>query len=94
MFDALRWVAGPPLGISFTHGVLVVSSDPRGGFGMTRQGHLRLPAPIRQHCGLGAGDRVLLAAYRDRGILLVHPPTVLDKLFAEIHASPLAGDLA
>jgi hypothetical protein len=89
VFGALGWMAGMPLGISFTRGVLVVSTDPCGVFGMTRQGHLRLPAPVRQCCSLGSGDRVLLTAYPDRGVLLVHPPTVLDALLAEAHATLL-----
>ncbi|MFD2415431.1 AbrB/MazE/SpoVT family DNA-binding domain-containing protein [Amycolatopsis pigmentata] len=94
VFGALRWVAGTPLAISVTHGVLLISTDPSGVFGMTSQGHLRLPAPVRKCCSLSPGERVFLAAYPDRGVLLVHPPTVLDTLLAQTHATLLGGDPA
>lgn len=94
VFDALSWAAGTPLTISITHGVLVISTDPGGVFGMTSQGHLRLPAPVRKCCSLSPGERVFLAAYPDRGVLLVHPPTVLDTLLAETHTTLLGGDPA
>lgn len=94
VFAALGWVAGTPLAISLTHATLVIGADPGGVFGMTRQGHLRLPAPVRHRCGLASGERVLLAAYPERDVLLVHPPAVLDLLLAECHATLLGGDLA
>ncbi|WP_344412167.1 AbrB/MazE/SpoVT family DNA-binding domain-containing protein [Amycolatopsis minnesotensis] len=93
VFAALGWVAGTPLAISVTHGTLIISTDPCGVFGMTSQGHLRLPAPVRHCCGLASGDRVLLAAHPERNVLLVHPPTVLDLLLADRHARLLGGDL-
>nr|CEL13584.1 hypothetical protein [Kibdelosporangium sp. MJ126-NF4]CTQ99270.1 hypothetical protein [Kibdelosporangium sp. MJ126-NF4] len=52
---------------------------------ITKDGHLRLPAPIRHRIGLRTGDRVLLAAKVDQQTLTVYPPAVLDVL--------LAGDL-
>ncbi|RSM59365.1 hypothetical protein DMH03_25560 [Amycolatopsis sp. WAC 01376] len=94
VFAALGWVAGTPLAISVTHGTLVIGTDPSGVFGMTSQGHLRLPAHVRHCCELGSGDRVLLAAYPDRELLLVHPPMVLDLLLADCHATLLGGDPA
>ena len=94
VFAALGWVAGTPLAISVTHGTLVIGTDLCGVFGMTSQGHLRLPAPVRHRCGLAAGDRVLLAAYPVRNMLLVHPPAVLDQLVADRHATLLGGDSA
>ncbi|MGH3520704.1 MAG: AbrB/MazE/SpoVT family DNA-binding domain-containing protein [Haloechinothrix sp.] len=94
VFAALGWVAGTPLAISSAHGTLVIGTDPSGVFGMTSQGHLRLPAPVRHCCGLASGDRVLLAAYLDRDLLLVHPPAVLDLVLADCHATLLGGDRA
>lgn len=94
VFAALGWVAGTPLAISVTDGTLVIGTDPCGVFGMTSQGHLRLPAPVRHRCGLASGDRVLLVAYPARDVLLVHPPAVLDVLVAESHAASLGGERA
>lgn len=94
VFGALGWVAGTALAIRVTHGTLVIGTDPSGVFGMTSQGHLRLPAHVRHCCELGSGDRVLLAACPDRDLLLVHPPTVLYLLLADHHAALLGGDPA
>ncbi|NKQ52018.1 AbrB/MazE/SpoVT family DNA-binding domain-containing protein [Amycolatopsis sp. K13G38] len=92
VFAALGWVAGTPLAISVTDRTLVIGTDPGGVFGMTSQGHLRLPAHVRHRCGLVSGDRVLLAAYPERSVLFVHPPAVLDRLLADCHAALLGGD--
>ncbi|PWV73989.1 hypothetical protein SAMN05421630_110164 [Prauserella marina] len=94
VFTALNWTPGTSLAIRFTHGALVVTTDPCGVFGMTSQGHLRLSAPVRRCCGLASGDRVLLTAYPEHGALFVHPPSMLDTLLADCHATLLGGDPA
>lgn len=78
----LRWVPGTTLTAAPTedHG-LVVRPDPGGGeMQVTPSGHLRLPAAIRHHCHLRAGDRLLLVADPDASELRLYPPTVLDDL--------------
>jgi len=77
---ALGWSAGLRLAIRETGGVLIVRDDPDGGYQITSQGHLRLPAPLRHRCGLHAGDRVLLAADPHRSRLDIYPPAALDSL--------------
>ncbi|WP_281369059.1 hypothetical protein [Phytohabitans rumicis] len=42
-------------------------------FAVTGLGHVRLPAVVRHRCDLAGGDRVLLAADRAQGRLVVHP---------------------
>jgi bifunctional DNA-binding transcriptional regulator/antitoxin component of YhaV-PrlF toxin-antitoxin module len=69
-----------------------VTATPQGVFSPTRGGHLRLPATVRRWCGLGAGDRVLLAAEPDAGLLVVHPPASLDAMVGWAHARALGGD--
>ncbi|WP_297538054.1 AbrB/MazE/SpoVT family DNA-binding domain-containing protein [Amycolatopsis sp.] len=91
---ALGWQPGTRLDIRETHGLLLIHADPRGVFSVTKQGHLRLPAPVRHRCCLVPGDRVLLAADPDRGLLIVHPPAALDDILAQRHAGLLGGDSA
>jgi hypothetical protein len=94
VLHALGWAPGTPLDIHETHGLLTIRTHPHGVFSITSQGHLRLPAPVRHHCGLAAGDRVLLAADPPDNRLIVHPPAALDDMLARCHARLLDGDLA
>jgi hypothetical protein len=92
--QALGWQPGTRLDIRETRGLLVVRADAHGVFSVTKQGHLRLPAPVRHCCGLVPGDRVLLAADPERDLLVVHPPAALDAMLAQRHAGLLGGDRA
>jgi bifunctional DNA-binding transcriptional regulator/antitoxin component of YhaV-PrlF toxin-antitoxin module len=46
---------------------------------------LVIPASARRTCGIRMGDSVLLAAAAELDIVLVHPPSVLDKMMALYH---------
>lgn len=92
VLHALGWQPGTRLAIRETHRLLLIQADAHGVFSVTNQGHLRLPASIRHHCSLVPGDRVLLAAAPDRGLLVVHPPAALDDMVAQQHANPLGGE--
>ncbi|MFI6823514.1 hypothetical protein ACIBJE_21565 [Micromonospora sp. NPDC050187] len=89
---ALDWVPGRRLDIREHAGLIVVAADEQGVFAVTKEGHLRLPAVVRQWCGLAAGDRVFLAAEPDASRLVVHPPAALDAMIAQAHAAALGGD--
>ncbi|PSK62779.1 hypothetical protein B0E53_05297 [Micromonospora sp. MH33] len=52
---------------------------------------MRLPAVVRQWCGLTAGDRVLLAADPKAGRLVLHPPASLDAVVARVHDEAFGG---
>ncbi|MCI2422690.1 AbrB/MazE/SpoVT family DNA-binding domain-containing protein [Saccharopolyspora sp. K220] len=91
---ALGWTPGTRLAIRETHHLLIIQTDSHGVFRVTKQGHLRLPAPVRHCCDLRPGDRVLLTAEPARGVLVVHPPAVLDDMVADCHSRLLGGDLA
>jgi hypothetical protein len=88
---ALGWAPATGLDIREAHGLLVITVDRRGGFRVTGQGHLRLPAAVRRWCGLVAGDRVLLAADLTEGALVVHPPAVLDAMITRFWADARGG---
>lgn len=58
--------------------------DPAGvrPFGTVETAHRQL---IRRWCGLNPGDRVLLAAAPEPGLLLVHTMQALDATVADFH---------
>ncbi|WP_236619245.1 AbrB/MazE/SpoVT family DNA-binding domain-containing protein [Micromonospora sp. L5] len=94
VMTALGWGPGLRLGIRESGGLIIVGADRQGVFRVTREGHVRLPAVVRQWCGLTAGDRVLLAADPAAGRLVLHPPASLDAVVARVHAEALGGDEA
>jgi hypothetical protein len=91
---ALGWAAGTRLDLRECGGLVLVTADRQGVFSLTGQGHLRLSATVRRWCGLETGDRVLLAADPDHGLLVVHPPAALDAMVSQLHADVLGGDAA
>jgi bifunctional DNA-binding transcriptional regulator/antitoxin component of YhaV-PrlF toxin-antitoxin module len=84
VLQALGWAAGTRLVIGGTSELITVkpcgAGDTSGASYVTAQGYLRLPARIRQRCGLWPGDRVLLAADASELLLRVYPPATLDKI--------------
>jgi hypothetical protein len=88
---SLSWAPGIRLDIRECGGLVLVRADRRGVFRVTGQGYLRLPATVRHWCGLVPGDRVLLAADPDEGLLVVHPPAALDAMVSQFHGEVLGG---
>jgi hypothetical protein len=79
--QTLDWSAGLRLHIrEAATGALMAAADPEGVYRVTGQGHVRIPAPLRHRYGLGAGDRVLLAADPEQSQLVIYPPALLDAL--------------
>jgi hypothetical protein len=89
---ALRWQPDQRLDVRASRGLIAVFADQRGIFRITTQRFLRLPVAARRWCDLSAGNRVLLAAYPDGGLLMVHPPGSLDAVVDRVHAAALGGD--
>ncbi len=84
--QALGWTPGIRLHIRLCGDLIVVDADVHGAFAISGQGHVRLPARVRQWCGLSTGDRVLLVADPAMQRLVVHPPGALDAMIAVAHA--------
>jgi hypothetical protein len=84
--SSLGWNPNARLDIRPSGGLLAIRPSPDGVLGITKQGHLRLPAGIRHSCGIHTADRVLLVAYPERDLLVIHPPAALDTLVASRHA--------
>ncbi|WP_040839710.1 hypothetical protein [Nocardia brevicatena] len=53
-----------------------------GRCGVTKYGHISIPAAVRHAAGIGIRDRVLLAADPDHALLVVYPAAVLDDILA------------
>jgi AbrB family looped-hinge helix DNA binding protein len=88
----LRWRHGQPLQITAVEGAVVVHPHPAGVFAVPSNLYVVLPAPVRRRCGLHPGDRVLLAADPEHGVLVVHPLSALDTMITTYHTSLLEGD--
>ena len=90
----LGWMPGLSLAMRVTPSAVVATHDPEGHQAVTRQGHLRLPAPIRHLFRLAAGDRLLLVACQDRGFLVVYPIAILDAMTLAYHGETAGGGAA
>ena len=82
---ALGWPPGQPITISVLQKTVVVISQPNGAESITRQGHLRLPAPVRHPCRLTPGDRLLIAAAPGPGILVGYTTPSLESILLKHH---------
>ena len=83
----LQWRPGHPIAISVVHEAVVIVARPDGHESITGQGHLRLPAPVRHLLRLQAGDRLLLVACPDRGLLVAYPTSALDAMVLAHHST-------
>ncbi|MEU4482346.1 hypothetical protein AB0F68_30415 [Micromonospora sp. NPDC023966] len=52
---------------------------------------LPLPAAVRRLCGITPGQPVLLAAFRGRDLIVVHPSNTITALLADLHAHILGA---
>jgi hypothetical protein len=92
LFRALGWDPGLYLDIRINYGLVLAFPDPGGLFRMPRPGRLRLPTAVRRRSGLVPGDRLLLTATRDVGMLTVHPPDAVTRMVADFHTPVLGGE--
>jgi hypothetical protein len=90
----LGWAPGTRLHIREQAGVIVVCPAADGVHCISERAFLTLPLTVRRWWRLTPGDKVLLAADRGTGVLVIHPMAVLHTLLADVHASALRGDAA
>lgn len=79
---ALDWHPGDLLSWRVTGGLVLITRPGHGRRGITKYGHLSLPAAVRHSAGIRIHDRVLLAADPDQALLVVYPAAVLDDILA------------
>ncbi|WP_433685455.1 hypothetical protein [Nocardia sp. CA-119907] len=80
---ALDWCPGDLLSWRIVAGLIVITRPGYGRRGVTKHGHLSLPAHARRGAGIAHHDRVLLAADPDQRLLVVFGPHVLDEMAAD-----------
>lgn len=67
------WPPGTPVVFTIDDGALVVVSSERGRCPITRQGHLRVPAPVRHRWRVLPGELFLMVVATERDGLVVYP---------------------
>jgi bifunctional DNA-binding transcriptional regulator/antitoxin component of YhaV-PrlF toxin-antitoxin module len=91
---ALRWQPGDKLEIILTSGAIVIRASPDGLFCVPQKPRIMIPATARRRHAISAGHRVLLAAAPDFGIVIVYPPSALDKMISRHHSTYPADDIS
>lgn len=91
--EALHWQPGDKLEMILTQGTIVLRLSPDGLFCVPRRPRIIIPARARQHCAIRPGDRVLLAAAPDYGIVIVYPLPIVDEMVARHHSASPATEL-
>ncbi len=79
VIGALGWQAGDRLTFSAAAGVVIARRDPDGMVTMPAKPYLAIPAALRCRCGLGPGDRVLLAVFPGEDALAAYSFAVVDQ---------------
>jgi bifunctional DNA-binding transcriptional regulator/antitoxin component of YhaV-PrlF toxin-antitoxin module len=91
ILDALGWVSGVRLDVRQSTNLILVVTDEQGVLIINKLGRLHLPAVARNWCRLNAGDRLLLAAYPQGGLVVVHAPAAPDEVVDRVYAEALEG---
>lgn len=73
LFAALGWRRGESLDLHVVHNAAVLQPVPHGSVRIDGRDQLALPSGCRTVLGIRPGDRVVLAALPNHGILLVYP---------------------
>ncbi len=91
---ALGWDRGERLQCELlSTTAMAVRPDTAGRYTLARRGHIPLPVTARRWCHLQAGDRVLLAAAPESGVLIVYTMRALDAMVTAFHSPSAEGDV-
>lgn len=88
----MGWEPGHPVAVTLAAGAIMIASRPDAREAVTRQGHLRVPASIRRACRLQPGERLLVAAHPDAGLLVAYTTSALDQMVLTFHSTYGPGD--
>jgi hypothetical protein len=92
MVRALGWSPGQRLDIGVSCGAVLVQPHDDGLFTLNPRGHVPFPVAVRRWCAVSPGDRVLLAAAPEHGVLVVHTMAALDAMLARYHTAVMGGE--
>lgn len=87
LLRALQWEPGRRLALTTRGSAAMVVTSEHGRVSVSRQGYLRIPAGHRRWLGLDAGQRVLLAAAPEHGVLVLHTMAALEDMVRRYHAA-------
>jgi hypothetical protein len=79
---ALDWHPGDLLAWRVAGGLVLITRPGHGKRGVTKYGHISIPAAVRHAAGIRIRERALLAADPDHALLVVYPARVLDDILA------------
>lgn len=82
----LGWMHGDRLDITIVSGIVLIRPNPDGAFVLSSKPYVIIPAPVRRWCGISAGDKVLLAAAPESGVLVIHTMATLDTMIVNYHS--------
>lgn len=85
LLDSLGWHPGDRLAVAVERNVAIFRRDLIGVSTITRRRALVVPVATRRACGVKTGDSLLLAAASEFGVVVLHPPAVLDKMMTLYH---------
>jgi hypothetical protein len=91
LMDALGWADGERLSIDVQPGALVLRPDADGAIRMDARDQVVLPAGARTLVGIASGQRVVLAALPDVGVMVVHPVEAVADWLTDRYADMLGG---
>lgn len=90
---ALGWQPGSPLGFEVCPATVLIRQTTRGHHRIDARGQLFLPSGPRAFLGLSSGDRVVVVAMPDHGVLVVQPVNAVLSQIVEhcYHVEPTAN---
>ncbi|MFL6116837.1 MAG: hypothetical protein ACJ786_36610 [Catenulispora sp.] len=89
LMDVLGWADGERLAIDVQPGALVLRPDPEGVVRTDARDQVVLPAGARTLVGIASGQRVVLAALPDVGVMFVQPVEAVADWLADRYADLL-----
>lgn len=85
IINALRWLPGSKLDVILTPRTIVIRAAPDGLFSVPQRPCIVIPSHVRRPHGIKPGDRVLIAAAPDYGLVMVYPLSALDVMISCYH---------
>lgn len=88
LLRALDWHAGDRIAMAVLPEMILFHRSDDGIYQVSQQSNLAIPAAARTRHSIKAGDQVLLAGATTRGLLVIQPLAVLDKMMTTYHGRP------
>jgi bifunctional DNA-binding transcriptional regulator/antitoxin component of YhaV-PrlF toxin-antitoxin module len=92
IIKALGWQARDKFEMILTRGAIIIRQASDGCFSMPQRPRIIIPPTARKRHAIRTGDRVLVAAAPDYGVLIVYPVPTLNEIIARYHSAKLADE--